>query len=521
MSKLLTFFLLFLLCESLLAFEGLSSGKVLYKSTSEKTIAIDLGELDGFKEGDYGQILIQRGDYDRPTLFLIGLGKIVKTFSNKSIWLMEKNYISNKLVLDDPILIMLKSVVTRGRETSLRHKQIVFNKNEYSDVEDFLENNKNNVPKKFIANEDNFETSDDIFSDEKISEHDAEFATYDTFKNTGSLRVADEYNDQIKGLTYLVNKKYKIGDLKNAEDLKVLNSDARLMVNKYNSQILPLRNGLYRQQRKLVGSKDVNDQITITSSYEKAAEIERDKNQIDLKAVAKIKRDGELWSADMDDDTLRRYFITTGILKEKYRRAVSLNELDGHEVTISYAGNVTSHVVSPDVDPSFQMRGYHLNLGYDIHLSRTALNLKKFSVLLMVEQGVNYYDLNNINGRSQEGQYGAYLNYYFINNPLILNNFSWNVGVGVKFGMSKMGSDQISQKYDYQILTLPSFQLMTKYRFRAGDLNEDTLKVGMSVNAGIIYETKSLRIVDNPSDNITSAINVNDMKYQFGVSFYF
>lgn len=513
--------ILLLAISSRLYAKGVMMARVLYKSSSERTLAIDVGDLDDFKEGDVGNILIQRGTYERPVLFLIGKGRIVKSFPNKSVWLMSKQYIKDKILPNEPVLLLTDRQVSSGRPTKLRQKQIIFSEKDYDSVEDFVENNQNAIPEKFIAYSDQFEASDDVFNEDKIAEIDKEFTTYDKFRNHGTVRVADEYSDEIKSLTYYLNDKYLIGDLKKAEDVALLDNDTNALIDKYNRQKYKLSNGLYREQRKNPVIRDLTDKLSITSMHDDRKIEDQKKEEVSKAATAKIKRDGELWSADMDDDTLRRYFIATGLEREKERREVSMNELDGHEVLISFGSNTSTHVTSADVDPNFQMLGYHINLAYELHFSRTALRNKDWSMQFLLEQAINYYNLNNINGRSAEGLYGAYLNYYFINNPLTLHRFIWSMGLGMKFGMSRMTSDQLSQAYDYQVLTLPSIQLMTKYRFRSGDLSDENVNVGISANAGVIIETKNLRIVNNPSDNIDSKITASDVKYTLGLSFYF
>lgn len=510
-----------LIITSNLYAEGVMLARILYKSTSERTLAINVGDLDNFKEGDHGNILIQRGPIDKPVLFLIGKGRIVKSFPNKSIWLMSKQYIKDKILPDEPVLLLTDRRVSEGRPTRLRQKQIIFSEKDYDSVDDFVENNQHAIPEKFIAYSDQFEASDDVFNEDKIAEIDKEFTTYDKFRNHGTVRVADEYSDEIKALAYYLNDKYLIGDLKNAEDVALLENDTKALIDKFNRQKYKLPNGLYREQRKNPVMRDLTDSLTITSMYDEKKFEDRKKEEVSPRALAKIKRDGELWSADMDDNTLRRYFVATGLEREKERREVSMHELDGHEVILSFGSNTSTHVTSPDIDPSYQMLGYHFNLAYELHFSRTALRAKDWSMQFFIEQAINYYNLNGVNGHSAEGLYGAYVNYYFINNPLTLNRFMWSLGLGMKFGMSRMSSDQLSQAYDYQVLTLPSIQLMTKYRFRSGDLADDNVNVGVSANAGVVIETKSLRIVNNPSDNIDSKLTASDVKYTLGFSFYF
>ena len=93
--------------------------------------------------------------------------------------------------------------------------------------------------------------------------------------------------------------------------------------------------------------------------------------------------------------------------------------------------------------------------------------------------------------------------------------------MGMKAGTADITSPSLSKNYSYQVLVLPSFQLMTKYRFRTGDLTEDSVNIGASINAGVTLDIKKLSAVDTLSDNINGKISVNDIKYLLGMSIYF
>jgi len=64
-------------------------------------------------------------------------------------------------------------------------------------------------------------------------------------------------------------------------------------------------------------------------------------------------------------------------------------------------------------------------------------------------------------------------------------------------------------------------QLMTKYRFRSGDLTEDTANVGASLNAGIVIDNKRLSVIDQLNDDINGKISLTDIRYLVGMSIYF
>jgi hypothetical protein len=91
----------------------------------------------------------------------------------------------------------------------------------------------------------------------------------------------------------------------------------------------------------------------------------------------------------------------------------------------------------------------------------------------------------------------------------------------MKAGTALVASPDISKEYTYQLITIPALQLMTKYRFRAGDLNEDTANIGASLNFSIKLENKIFSTIDRIEDEINSKFSVFDLKYSVGMSVYF
>jgi hypothetical protein len=275
----------------------------------------------------------------------------------------------------------------------------------------------------------------------------------------------------------------------------------------------------YSEQEREEGIPEISKKGGHQTTYDQMREEAKLAEQIDPRAKAKMKRDGEMWSADMDDVGLRKYFIRTGIEQEVRRRELALNELEGHEVMLNYSGSMVAH--GNTNDPNYQGRGYNLGIAYDLHLARTSASLKKWSLQFFLEKGVTEYDTGVYNARSEETLYGAYVNYYFVNNPLTLNSFIYLFGAGIKNGNASVFTPDLSKEYSYQVLTVPSLQLMTKYRFRPGDLREDTVNIGMSVNFGINLDMKNLSVIDRVDDNINSKISVTDLKYILGMSVFF
>ncbi len=488
-------------------------------SSSGKSAVLDRGSLENYPDGLYGKFFIQTGDKDFPKIFLIAEGELIKTFPKKSYWLLSKIHLPNFVQKNSKILVLTSAQVSAGRPIEQKRRHVVLSKDQYDSVDQYLTENSNNVPDRLLEELEAYEKSDDLFETNKVPEADQLVETYETFRKTGGQHMSDDYDDESSERFFVGKKEVHLADLRRAEDKKLLDSMAANFESKTNSQKYGLTNGLYKEQKKIRGSREINDRISVTSVYDEIKEEKKARDVVDPRALAKIKRDGPAWSEDMDDETLRRYFIRTGLERETRRRELALNELEGNEILLHYSGSTSDHT-SVD-DPNYRNLGYNIGLGYDLHLSRVNKELKNWSIQFQLEKGVSDYDVGGQNARGEEGYYGVYLNYYFINNPLTLNSFIVLGGLGIKAGSIDMSNDRLSKEYSYQVLTLPSLQLMTKYRFRSGDLTEDTANVGASLNAGITIDNKRLSVIDNLEDDINGKISLTDIRYLVGMSIYF
>ncbi|MBP9679903.1 MAG: hypothetical protein KBD76_00745 [Bacteriovorax sp.] len=491
-------------------------------STSSHSLVLDRGSLENYTEGLVGRFFVQVGEIHHPKIFLVGEGRLVKSFPKKSYWYLQKIYLPKLIAHDARLLVLTTTDVSQGRPFQQKQRHVLLPSEEYSSVEDYLGENTNNVPDRLIQDLDSYELSDELFESKlanKTYNADQLIQTYEVLKKKSGQHFSDQYQDDTEELFYVGPQVVNLADLKKEEDRKLLESLSLGMVKKVNAQRYALSNGLYKNQKKAPGQRDINDQITMSSVYETKKEEKRARTVIAPKAIAKYKRDGQGWSEDMDDEALRRYFIETGLEQEKRRRDFALNELEGNEILFHYTGSLSDHSTSSD--NNYRNLGYSLSLSYDLHLSRTSKDLKNWSLQFSVERGVSDYDLGGQNARGQEGSFGGMVNYYFINNPLTLNSVILLGGLGIKAGSVDMGNQTLSKGYSYQQLTLPSAQLMMKYRFRSGDLTEDTVNVGTSFNFGLSFDRKRLSVIDNLSDNIGGKFYVSDLKYIVGLGFYF
>lgn len=497
---------------------SLHEAQLLEQSSSGKSLSIDYGEMEGYKEGDYAQFFLQKGPKENPVVFLVAEGELVKSYPRKSYWFLNKIHIPDALKKENKLLILTTQAVTVGRPLTMKTRHVVASDKDYQDLEAFLEQNKENVPARLVREEKNYDASEEMFDKDESKEANVEISTYEYFKNKATNHYSEEYGDLTGQRFFIGKKEVRLGDVKRAEDKKLLDS----MGEGYQNHVGSMKYGVkdfYRHQEKLPGSHEFNKAITFKSMYHQDREDKKEKEIVSPRAIAKQKRDGENWSEDMDTGSLRKYFISTGLEREARRRELALNELDGNEFMFYYSGSLIDQ--STETDPNYRGLGYQLGLGYDLHLSRTNPDFKQWSLQFVIERGVVNTDIGGINGRSEEGNYGGYVNYYFVNNPLTIKSFIYLAGVGFKLGSSAISAPEVSKEYNYQLLTLPSFQLMGKYRFRTGDLSEETANVGASANFGVNLDFKNYSTSDELEDNINGKFSSTDLKYYIGMSIYF
>ncbi|MBC7714751.1 MAG: hypothetical protein H7177_15500 [Rhizobacter sp.] len=491
-------------------------------STSGRSLVIDQGTLENFKEGMYAKFYVQKGPKEFPKVFLVGEGELVKSFPKKSYWLIKQVYIPDSMKSNSKVLIMKSTDITSGRPLKITNRHIVIPAKEYNDVDDYLDKNQTNVPQKFVKEGGAFEASADVFEEDEMKHPtpgtDVTVTTYEKYKKKAGTHFSEEYGDVTADNFFIGNKQVELGDIKRAEDKILFDSVSDGAIAKTNNMKYGVKS-FYREQEREKNLPELAKAGTLASTYEEMKYEKKQKNIVSPKAVAKVRRDGDQWSSDMDDAALRKYFISTGIEKENRRRELALNELEGHELMFHYSNALNSH--GNATDPNYHNRGYNIGIAYDLHLARTSENLKNWSLQFMLEKGITEYDTGVYNARSEETSYGAYLNYYFVNNPLTLNSFIWLAGLGIKNGSASVFSPDLSKEYSYQVLTIPALQVMTKYRFRSGDLTEDNVNIGASLNFGMNIDMKKLSVIDRLDDNINSNISVTDLKYTVGMSVYF
>lgn len=513
--KILSVLALLLFVSSALSME---QTKILAVSLSRKTISIDWGYLEGLKIGDRAKFITQVGEIDFPTLKTVAEGEAVKVHSNYSYWHIKKLHHPAALKKGATVLVVTQEKALIGRRPyRVRQKKVIVSGDR--GIREFIQEKKRGRPDSVVKMQKDYVESDPVVVTKQEHWEDIRTTDFDKWKETESDSTKKQYSKKIK--EKYVERMDEVVDqekIKEKHRRKVYDSTVEGTINKTNK----LENGLYslyKEQSRGTEAKIVQDKPLIDNMYNTYRKKAREETVISSTAINKIRSSDVLWSADMTDGQLRRFFVESGISREKERQRFALGNKLGNEILIRYNLGLNNKAGKEDL--SNQGVGHTLGLGYEYFLMRTSPALLNFTTELFLEKGLNYYDMGSYNARSIEQLYKIMVNWYFYQHPSSITRYIMYGGLGIKFGSADLSSGYLIQGYGFQYQSYP-LQVGLKYRFNAGDETYSFVNMGWGFNLVLSYERISLSANENILDsNIESTISAHEFKLGLGVSLLF
>ncbi|MBT5092766.1 MAG: hypothetical protein HOM21_00895, partial [Halobacteriovoraceae bacterium] len=324
---LLSFLLFF--TGQVMAFNGI---QIVGVSESKKSVIVDRGSLEGVKTGDKARFLIQKG-IANPKITYVARGEAIKVHSNYSYWYLS--YVENPFLIrrGSKLLMSLQSEVLEGsRRYNIKQKKSIL-----SDGKSFAPFllDRENIPRELVFSEKNYEPSEIIVDTYSKKEQDIETTNFDNWVRRKDPEFVEEYLDEYP-LKHVNRANQVVPADKVRRNYKQAEFDGSLKesVDKVNG----LRYGLapmYHEQKK--DSLGVREKITTDNYYQRLVQDKKGENFISPRAVAKIRKEGPGWSADMNDEQLRRFYNRSGIERELVRQKEAQGEKAGHELNFRYA----------------------------------------------------------------------------------------------------------------------------------------------------------------------------------------
>jgi len=507
-----------LICSNIFA-QSFNEAHISLASSTGKSAVIKLGRLQGLKEGMRATFLVQSGSLGYPKLEKVAQGELVRALDTQSYWYFKKVYNPARIRANQKLVFMAMETELKGvRDFKVLSRKRVFPKNKKNKDIDF--ENETGVPPELVVEGEKYVKSKELIDNKMTYGHDIEIQQFDLWAKRNGLTKVDDFMREFERKYVDANFKEKSSYDDEVEKIKnnIYHAQIDGFISKINSQKYGLK-GLYRDQKRDQDNKTLKDRNDILNVYEESREELKRKRILGVENSKKVVRDGALWSADFDDEGLRNYMLKSGIEEEEIRQYRNLTQKTGNEITFRISSAVSNH--STQEDDNHRNKGYSVAVGYEYHLMRTSPSLLRFSLEVYAQRSIENIDIGGINGRFSMGSFGGQLMYYFYNNPAILNQWAWFVGVGARRGNADVTSVELSNPYEYQVVGLPTWSIGTKYRFKTGDSFEDDIPVGAGINLRLSGERMSLSSVSTNLDNVNTDILLNDIKLTVGLSVYF
>lgn len=480
-------------------------------STSGKSLKLNIGSLHGVNIDDNGEISIFSGTTEVPKYTNIASGRVIKVFPNFSYWFFpeatSRDFIKNKTY---SVMLQSKTMLGRtGQKINYRIKSF-----ESSAAKSNLSQSPvANLPKQNIIN---LQVSEQNVYDNTLKDDDLLVEKEVDVVTKKNFLIDDDFEE----LKYLRADQAQVDDKKiTKENMKrVSSSQNKAQLNNITKSKHGLEELYYKDSKvKYISSKEERklEENMSRKYYEELTQ----KEMLPDSTIAMIKKEGPMWSGDMDKDELQNYLITTGIAAETVRRENAMLFKSGNEVTIYFGSNISNHATP--LDQSHQNNGFSIGIAYELYLARASQKLQSWSIDMIFEQGTLNVDLGGVNGRCTYGALGVHANYYFLNYPHSRNKLSMYVGGGIKRGNSDVTSANFSKDYEYEMIALPSLHFGAKYRIPSAKDYEMYSSLGFGFNFKISVDSINFTAISSLDDNILGKTSFNNIKADFGLSFFF
>lgn len=476
---------------------------------SKKSVILNKGSLDGLTDGDYGYFYFQEKK-DAPKIVKVAKAVLVQLNSTNSSWLIKEVYQPEYIKRKQSLILYSRSRHDLGkRDFSIRSNKVYLQSQTSAD--EYLEDKEIGAPKSQRLIEDLYtkekgDITATVVDGRDMDVESTEFHQYDVKTLGKDKRLSVEEDGryvETQALRDVYEDEYYQSSVDGWEQ-KAKSFDSL--------------ESMYKRKLKDVDVKEGQEYLTVNNSYREALDEKSDKVFLNRRAIKKMSMEGNNWSADMDDQEIRKFIVNSGIIEESDRKSFALKNSLGHEFYLRYSFGMTQNTT--DEDDSYNGPGFGINLGYELFMERLTQHFRRLTFDFGLEFSNNYFDPNlGYNVKSVETSITAMANYYFWNYPTTLDRILLFVGYGMKSGSATLQSQYLSKDYSYNVRSFATLQTGLKYRIGASDLN--TKKIGIGFLALLQYETQSYTSDAESEDDLDGEIGVNDLKMSLGMSFYF
>ncbi|MBI2520299.1 MAG: hypothetical protein HYV97_07770 [Bdellovibrio sp.] len=498
--------------------------KVLEVSTSGRSLVVDRGYLEGVQLGEFARFIVQKGELENPNLSNVALGEAVQVQDNQSIWFLHEIDNASVIKVGEQMLYARANDVLEGRRPFKTLKKIILAPaqkipEKYADEKRDAKSREEQMDSDLVFMENDYEKSHTIKEQEKVKTADLMVTEFEETSSEKQTRYVEAANKELSEVN--IEGKGKQIDSKKFEEREKkaqLNSVVDHDIKKINSQKNGLK-GLYNEQRPDPDNRWLREKIVEQSIYDEVRESKKLDEIVHPRIYKKAEHGGDFWSADMSDEQLRRYFVTSGLAKEITRRKLALENREGNEILVRITRGAYDN--SDSQDSNYRSLYNALEIGYEYHLMRTSKLLQRWSVGLDYQKGLGNYDVGPQNARVEETAFKLALHLYLYNLPSSVKAYSWFIGSALRTGSATVTGAAFARSYDYQLMGYEYGHIGVKYRFYSGDDYDDVFNLGIGALAQVAVEQANYRTKDTLNNNIDGTFSTYDLKFSLGLTVLF
>ncbi len=482
-------------------------------SSSGRSLIINRGSLEGLRVGQLARLYqdaeADGGELDEAAYPYVAEAEIIKVHRNYSFWLLREVALESALRPGETLLALRRTSPFGGTYRNRHTVRVGLADGQNPDlVSDRAE--------EYIAEEGELV---DTRSQGEQGEYHLQTQARTAWQSQGAEFDEEYQAEHPVFFTGPARPPPHLDQLKSEHEKALWRYTAQSSVDKVNRLPLGLKN-YYNDF--LQTARAVEDSGTHSFSTPRRDSGKNGRRGMALEAIEQIESQGLTFSADMNDEELRRFFVDSGIKAELERQRQVFFRKGGTEVGFHYDSSLSQHAAGGESGE--QGGGQSFSVGLEYPLGNSIAVLRDYSVRGSVFMGSNVYSVGVANAAFSELSWGVHGRWYFLNPPNSIKSLMPYVGAGWRWGQAAVAGSvpsSVPSSLNYFFLALPSVQLGAKYRFREGDEEEYLRGFGLGLNIQIQYEKMTLRSLEVSREDIDTELNLNQLNLGFGVSLYF
>lgn len=476
-------------------------------SLSGKSIILNRGMVEGMKPG-------QRARFyrDESRMDFIGVGEVIKVNDAYSFWYFRDLPDELRPKPAQKVFFTIEDEIMQGRRPlKIVQKNSVNARDRAPNPDDV------SVPPEFIQKGDEHIAGEAAVKTKATVDHDARTLETTEWSGGDIPIISEDYPGELESV-----RPAEAATLKDSTDLREFDKEL-IATSVTEGAVEKARDAKKRGSDGAVVGR-ARGEGTMPDSIPNEFDAYQDQllaqKKLASETRARVKKNGELWSAGLTDSELRRTLVESGVIEERERRRKAAANLASHHVNVRYTTALAPKTT--DIDPNHNGNNFGLAFGYEYMLEHATESLANWSVEGIIERGISYQDVggSGINGRIAWGALGMQVHWYPYYKPTAIRRFIPFLGIGIKRGNGDLESGLLQQSYEVQMLGT-DLHAGLRFRFSAGDEVDKSAPIGMGFFVMMSLEQNRFNTTSTLQDDIDSVYEVSEQRYGFGISAFF